>query len=488
MDFISAKASWLYREFGLASVKATGRDSWLIIVSRCSRMFAYGGTSLIFALFFSALDFSDFYIGLFMTLTLLGDVALSLLLTLIADRVGRRRILLLGSALMVLSGATFVLVDNYWILLAAAVVGVVSANGSDLGPFRAIEESTLSHLTGPKTRSDVLAWYITIASVGSAVGTEMAGRVVESLKRREGWRETDAYHAIFWVYVGMGFVNIACTLSLSDACEILPEAVQTEAAENLLAESGSPSNTDQEVATLPEKKKSLFSQISPETRAIMYKLWFLLMVDTLADGMVSYSLTTYYLSLKFPALPASTLGDIMSSSYFLSSFSTIFAGPLANRLGLINTMVFTHIPSSAAVLLFPLPNSVWLTVTLFFVRTGLNNMDQAPRAAFIAAVVKSDERTAVMGVTSMLRTLSGSLGPSITGVLAGKSRFWIAFVAAGALRLMYDIGLWALFVNMKLYGHEKGGDGKGEEELELDERKDGDVEGGGRVSAKEEDD
>ena len=475
MDFIQTKFKWLYREFGISSVYNTGRDAWLIILSRCCRMFAYGAVSLIIALFFSALDFSDFYIGLFMTLTLLGDVLFSVLLTLIADKVGRRRILLLGSFLMVLSGATFALFDNFWILLLAAVVGVVSATGGDFGPFRAIEESTLSHLTTPNTRSDVLAWYITTSSIGSAVGTEISGRAVHYLQHRDGWRATDAYHAIFWVYVIMGVLNMTCTLLLSDACEITQEP-KTEASEMLLNEGGSHDEGEDNDEEIQEpatpKKKSLFAQISPETRSIMYKLWFLLIIDSLADGMVGYSLTIYYMDQKFH-LAKSTLGDIISASYFLSSLSTVFAGPLANHLGLINTMVVTHLPSSAAVLLFPFPSSVWLTVAMFFMRTGLNNMDQAPRSAFIAAVVKAEERTAVMGITSMLRTLAATAGPSVTGVLAGHGRFWIAFVAAGALRIVYDLGLWGMFINMKLYKHEGSG-GAGKEAL--DPRKESDEE------------
>ena len=185
MAFVLTKLKWLSQEFGLSSLHSTGRDAYLIILSRCTRMLAYGTNSLILALFFSALNFSDEYIGLFMTLTLLGDVLLSLGLTLVADRVGRRRVLFSGSILMVLSGATFALFENFWILLFAAVVGVISATGSDFGPFRAIEESTLSHLTNPKTRSDVLAWYVTTASLGSAIGTELSGRIVDVLQRRD---------------------------------------------------------------------------------------------------------------------------------------------------------------------------------------------------------------------------------------------------------------------------------------------------------------
>ena len=458
---------WLYNEFGIASVYHTGRDAWLVVLGRSCRMFAYGANSLIIALFFSSLNFSDFQIGLFMTLTLLGDVLLSLFLTLVADRVGRRRILLVGSSLMVISGAVFAFSENFWILLVAAVVGVISATGGDFGPFRAIEESTISHLTTPKTRSDVLSWYVTISSLGSAAGTEFSGRAVDFLQKLNGWTTTHAYHAIFWLYIVMGIMNMTFTLLMSDKCEVAKSTPEAEASERLLDErrqraEAADEDDDEDSQDLtsapvqkPEalQKKSLFAQISSETRSIMYKLWFLLAVDSLADGMVSLSLTYYYIDRKFK-ISKSTLGNITSASYFLSSCSTIFAGPLARHLGLINTMVFTHLPSSTAVLLFPIPQGLLLTVTLFYVRTGLNNMDQAPRTAFIAAVVKPEERTAVMGITSMLRTLASTVGPSVTGLLAGNDRFWIAFVVAGALRICYDLGLFAMFVNMKLYTHE----------------------------------
>jgi len=438
-------------------------------------MLAYGTNSLILALFFSALKFSDTKIGLFMTLTLLGDVVLSVLLTLVADRVGRRRILLLGSFLMVLSGATFALFENFWILLFAAVVGVISATGSDFGPFRAIEESTLSHLTTPRQRPDVLAWYVTTASLGSSIGTEVSGRIVHYLQHRDGWTLIDAYHAVFWMYSGMGISNMIFSLLLSSKCEairekkseaeeseILLDEVDGEGREGEVTEHARQAETSEPPTP---KKKSYFAQISRETRSVMYKLWFLLIIDSLADGMVGYSLTVYYMDQKFD-VSKSTLGDITSISYFLSSCSTVFAGPLARRLGLINTMVFTHLPSSAAVLLFPLPPGIILTVIFFFIRTGLNNMDQAPRSAFIAAVVKPEERTAVMGLTSMLRTLAATAGPTVTGILAGNNRFWIAFVAAGSLRVVYDLGLFAMFVNTRLNQHEeKGGDHPPEPDL-----------------------
>ncbi|KAK4120318.1 MFS general substrate transporter [Parathielavia appendiculata] len=447
-------------ESGLPSVSATGRDAVLVILARTCRMFAYGASSLVLALFFASLGFSDYHIGLFMTLTLLGDVLLGLGLTLVADAIGRRRTLVAGSALMVVSGVVFATCESFWVLLAAAVVGVISATGADFGPFRAVEESIVSELTTHEQRADVLVWYVTLASLGSAAGTEMSGRIVEALRAREGWRLVDAYHGCFWLYAVMGVVNMACALMLSERCELRGgkrKGRERETEPLLNDEQQSDEGTGRNGAEVKKTRTGWVSQISRETLSIMAVLWFLLMVDSLADGMTPMTLTSYYVDQKFH-LPKSALGDIVSASYFLSSLSNIFAGPLARHIGLVNTMVFTHTPSSAAVLLFPFAQTVPLTFALLLLRMGLNNMDQAPRSALIAAVVRPEERTAVMGITSMLRTLASTTGPSITGLLAGNNRFRVAFVVAGALRLAYDVGLFAMFINIKLHQYETAED------------------------------
>ncbi len=274
-----------------------------------------------------------------MTLTLAGDVLLSLFLSLVADRVGRRRVLLAGASLMILSGAAFAVFENFWILLLAAVVGVISATGADFGPFRAIEESTISHLTTPETRSDVLSWYVAIASLGSAAGTEFSGRAVDFLRKLNGWTIMNAYHAMFCLYIAMGVMSLIFTLSMSDMCEITERPLEDEASERLLDErqqrdevAGEDSNEDsQDTDPTPvhkpkTQKKSLFAQISTETRWIMYKLWFLLTVDSLADGMVSMSLTYYY--SYSPASPLSSPAPLLDTWVSLTPwFSHIFRPP-----------------------------------------------------------------------------------------------------------------------------------------------------------------
>ncbi|KAI6372425.1 hypothetical protein MCOR25_003746 [Pyricularia grisea] len=482
MSRLARALSWTYRYFGISSIYATGRNAYLIILARSLRMFAFG-TTFILALFFNELGFTDYQIGLFFTLTLLGDVILGTLLTLVADHVGRRRILLAGSALMIVSGVIFAYFENFFILLPAAIVGVISATGSDFGPFRSIEESMLSQLTTPDTRADVLTWYVTIALLGSALGSEAAGRIIDTFQSRPGWTLLASYHALFWLYGIMGFVNACLVLLMTDACELevddnageyaqlLPEddgRLSTEGVNDITTDGATvvnPEDADRATSKSAASEgwfrryfgwiSASLSNISAPTRSTMYKLWILLALDSVSDGMVPHSITNYFVDQKFHP-DKSTLGDVQSTASLLGSIGTIFAAPLARQIGLINTMVFTHVPSSAAVLLFPWPSAFWLTALLLFVRTGLNSMDQAPRSAFIAAVVRPEERTAVIGITAMVRTLAATTGPSITGILAGNNRFWVAFVVAGTCRLTYDFGLWMLFVNTPLNQNDGG--------------------------------
>lgn len=378
-----------------------------------------------------------------MTLTLLGDVFLGLFLTLIADTFGRRRILLLGSGMMVLTGITFYLSSSYWLLLLAAVFGVVSVTGTDFGPFRSVEESILSGLVRERESADVFTWYIALGLGGSSVGGEVCGRVVSSLRER-GWEEGEVYRVVFRVYAVVGVVNAVLVLGLGRECEmgmgvygrVGQEEGDVELADDSISASESP------------KKRSWTSTISLPTLSIISKLWLLLAIDSLAEGMAPYALTIYYMEQKFRA-DKSILGDVTSIAYFLSATSSIFAGSLARRFGLVNTMVFSHAPSSAAMLLYALPNSFYLTVLLLLVRMGLSNLDQAPRGAFIAAVARPEERTAVLGIAGMLRTVAAMPGPFFAGWLASQGLFGWVFGIGGCIRLGYDLGLYVMFRGWK---------------------------------------
>jgi MFS family permease len=205
--------------------------------------------------------------------------------------------------------------------------------------------------------------------------------------------------------------------------------------------------------------KSLLPTLSPESASVVLKLCLLFGLDSFASGLTPQSWQVYFFNKKF-GLSEGKLGSIFFTTSVLSAISNIAATPIARRIGLIKTMVLTHVPASIALALIPVPGTAVFAILLLFFRACTNSMDQSPRQAFLAAAVLPGERTAVMGAVNVVKTLSQSVGPAVTGVFAERSLFWMAFVVAGALKLLYDVLILAMFL-----GHRTPEDRAEEERL-----------------------
>lgn len=468
--------NWLANESGLYSILGSTRDTKILCLQRFVRLFAYGASTLILALYLSSLHVSDAKIGLFMSMTLWGDVVVSFILTLFADGLGRRRTLMLGAALMTASGIVFAFSSNYWILVAASILGVISPSGNEIGPFKAIEESTLSQLAAPAIRSDIFAWYILLGNFGSACGSIFCGWLVEWLQNLNGWTSTRAYRMIFGVYAILGIVKLVLSIMLSDRCE--PEPAKQEyqqvtelndvEIENLLSsddendeESPKSHPTPKPKSQFPPpayQKRSIFPSISPTSVAILLQLSFLFAFDSFASGLASASWMTYFFTTKF-SLPEGTLGTLFFTTSIIAALSNLVASSISKRIGPLKTMVFTHLPSALFLALIPVPSNLGLAMTFLVLRSCTQSMDQAPRQAFLAAAVLPSERTAVMGIVNVVRTLSQSGGPVMTGWLAGMNKFWVAFLIAGALKAGYDLAMLKMFLGFRSREEVEGEDG-----------------------------
>lgn len=474
-------------ELGVATIYRSPANVKLLIIQRAVRLMAYGASTLPLIPHLRALGHSESLIGLFLSLTLVGDVLLSLLLTAVADRLGRRAILGIGSIMMTASGIVFAISSNYWILLVAAVFGVISPSGNEIGPFRAIEESIVAQLPPAAHRSDVYAWYSLMGTAGAATGIISCGWTVQSLQRNKGWSETKAFQAIFLAYAAFGVIKLALTLCLNSDVEaevvkILPQAAAASEGERrpLLAGNEAGANGQSQDASAAEAKAesrwSLLPQIRKEGRLIIVNLCLLFMLDSFASGLVSLSWISYYFKSTYN-MELGTLGSVFFTTNVIAAISMLGASSLAKRFGNVNvsvvtpklmhprgccilaqptdplafqqTMVFTHLPSSIFLALIPVP-SLQLSLAALFLRHCTASMDAGPRSAFLAAVIRPSERTAVMGLINTLKTIAQSVGPSATGFLAGSGHFWVAFVVAGSLKATYDLGLLAVFKN-----HEK---------------------------------
>lgn len=267
---------------------------------------------------------------------------------------------------------------------------------------------------------------------------------------------------IFGIYALLGVVKLVLSLMLSDKCEPEPpkpsyeEVHQMDSveAEGLLSDEEESEEERQNPKSLPRpslpemKRKSIWPAFSAQTRTVVLKLCLLFAVDSLASGLVPLSWVTYFFNRKFK-LPEGQLGTLFFVTNIISSISNLAASSLAKRIGLIKTMVFTHLPSAIFLALIPLPSYAWMAMTFLILRSCMQNMDQAPRQAFLAAAVLPSERTAVMGAVNVVKTLSQSGGPVATGWLAGIGKFWIAFLIAGAMKASYDLAMLKMFLGYK---------------------------------------
>jgi MFS family permease len=351
--------------------------------------------------------------------------------------------LALGSILMAGSGVVFGLASNFWILLTAAIVGIISPSGSEIGPFRAIEESTLAHLTPPKVRPDIFSWYSLIGSAGAAFSMIVCGWVVRALEARHGWELLQAYRAIFFGYGAVGLLKFVLSLCLSSRCEAEREPEPAPTAEE------APLLGEQTANGAPKPKKSrrrIFPHISKKSRGIFLKLAILFGLDSFGSSLASLSWITNFFKRKFH-LQEGYLGSLFFTTSIIAAMSVLVAASLARRFGNVKTMVFTHLPSSIALALLGIPNSLPLSMALLIFRACTQSMDVAPRSAFLAAIMLPNERTAVMGAINVVKTGAQSMGPIITGVLASKNLFWVAFLLAGSLKTIYDVTILTLFLN-----------------------------------------
>ena len=278
---------------GISTLRAAPRDVHLLYLSRFLRTAAFGSTGVILAVFLSGLGHSDVRVGLFMTLTLVGDVFLSLILTNWADHFGRRRTTILGCSLMITSGLVFAIASNYWILLAAAVLGVISPSGNEIGPFRAVEEGMLASLSANYDMSDIFAWHIVAGTLGVSFGTFSTGWITAAFQKLAGWTEQESYRVIFIVYAIIGLTKLLVALKLSNASEVERQTAerqqdpeQEEAQPMLQSEETSVAKGPGPTA-LMRVVRIFVPELTAPTRSILWRLCLLFAIDSFASGMVA---------------------------------------------------------------------------------------------------------------------------------------------------------------------------------------------------------
>ncbi len=403
-------------------LKGMTRDGWLLFFTRFLRLFAYGSLSVVLVFYLIALGLSESQTGILLTLTLAGDVVVSFYLTTRADRIGRRRMLIVGAILMAGAGLAFACTRNLLLLIIAGTIGVISPSGNEVGPFLSIEQAALSHVVSHRSRTEVFAWYALTGSVATAMGALFGGTVTHAL-RRSTLTPVGTYRVVVVFYAVLGVMLAYSFTRLSPAAEV---------------------SLPQEGSALPGTIGSFFG-IGHSHRVVM-KLSSLFALDSFAGGFVVQSFAAYWFYLRFGVNPG-TLGVIFFWANIFAGISALLASRLASRLGLINTMVFTHLPSNILLILVPLMPNLKLAVLVLLVRFSISQMDVPTRQSYTMAVVRAEERSAAAGITGVARTTGAAISPLFVGFMfARPSWINVPFFMAGTLKIVYDLLLYKAFI------------------------------------------
>lgn len=393
----------------------SNRNIVLLFTTRTLRLFGYGFLSVILALYLSGSGLDDVLMGLLFSLTLVGDAGISLLLTTSADRYGRKKTLIIGAGLMMVAGVVFILTSNPLLLIIAAIVGVISPSGNEIGPFLPVEQAMLSQLISKEQRTGLFAWYNLIGSLATACGA-LAGGFLAKLLQSQGMSPLDSYRAVLLGYALIGGILALVFSGLSSECEAVPSAISEESRNRLGLH---------------------------KSRSVIFKLSMLFSLDAFAGGFVLQSFIAYWFHVRFGADEA-MLGSIFFGANLLAGASALLAVPLAKNIGLIRTMVFTHLPSNVLLILVPLMPNFPLAITVLLLRFSISQMDVPTRQAYTMAVVDSDERSAAAGITGIARSIGASLSPAVAGALFSLFP-GSPFIIAGGLKISYDLILYRNF-------------------------------------------
>jgi MFS family permease len=408
----------------LNALQRLSGDARLLFATRFIRLFAYGSLSVVLVFYLVGVGLSEAQTGTLLTLTLAGDTVISLFLTTQADRIGRRTMLVAGGALMIAAGLVFAATGNFWLLLAAGTIGVISPSGNEVGPFLSIEQAALSQIVPDRERTNVFAWYTLAGSLATALGALIGGAATRVLQQL-GSAPVASYRGVVLLYAALGGILIVLFSRLSRATE-------AEAA----------------AATKPRATPADWSGLT-RSRSVVARLSALFALDAFGGGFVIQSFAAYWFYLRYGVKPEE-LGVIFFVANILAGLSALLASRLAARIGLVNTMVFTHLPSNVLLILVPLMPNLPLAVLMLLIRFSISQMDVPTRQSYTMAVVSPEERSAAAGITGVARTTGAAISPLFAGLMfAQPALVNLPFFLAGGLKILYDLLLYRAFVTVR---------------------------------------
>lgn len=403
------------------SLKWLSRDGKLLLAARILRTFGYGFLSVIIAIYLRFLGFDDVHIGLLLGSTLVNSVVFTLFASFYADRIGRRKLLVIYASLMSVSGVIFAFTENYFLLIFAAFIGTINVTGSETGAFLTIEQAILPQtIKDKKKMNTVFALYNMLGTFAMSGGILLSGLPSLLQEQYSALNEAESIKVLFALYSIVGLVVMIIYIMVSGEIEIKASI-----------------------------KRTVKQTLSPKSKRIVGKLSGLFAVDSFAGGFVIQSVVSLWFFTRFGA-DLTILSYIFSAAGILTAFSYIAAAKIADRIGLVNTMVFTHIPSNVLLILVAFAPTLQLAIIFYLVRMSLSQMDVPTRQSYIVSIVSEDERIAASGLTNVSRNIAQTVSPSVIGYIF-QSFLSLAgpFVLGGIIKIIYDLALYFNFRNIK---------------------------------------
>ncbi len=389
-----------------------------LLIAKGLRAFGDGFVCLLLPLYLLELGFSPLKVGIIATATLLGSGILTLVVGMHAYRYSHRALLLAATLLMAGTGVGFATVGDFWPLLVIAFVGTLNPSSGDVSVFLPLEHAVMSQVVADKNRTAVFARYSLVGSLLAALGS-LAAVLPGNMANMLGWSMKASIQAMFLLYALLGVLAAIAYYGLPRAEKPVDNATAAK--------------TD---APLTKSKKTV------------YLLAALFSLDAFGGGFVVQSMVALWLYQRF-GLSLATAGEIFFWMGLLTALSYLVAVRIANRIGLVNTMVFTHLPANACLILIPFVGDLTWVIVLLFIRSALSQMDVPTRSSYVMSVVTPAERPAAASLTSVPRSLASAVGPFLSGILLGISTFGWPLVVAGAVKIVYDLLLLVMFRKVK---------------------------------------
>lgn len=423
------------------------------------RMISFGLTNQILTLYLIELGISETKIGVFMSLTMIGDSVISYVLTWNSTKVGYRFIMLLGSMLMIIASGVFASgTSNFHLLLLAAIVGVISPSGGETGPFKTIEETVLANLTPPNHRPEIYAIHWILGSIGASIGSFLAGIIVDYLTMKKGYLKIDAYKVAFGVLVLTSTLKFASLLFVSNKVEpdFIPPYKQMSIATNATSEdadhsqssiatnvSNASSTTNSEHRPLLRIESTIehttLTGLSPTTQSILFKLLVPFMIDSFGWGFMTNAWVVYYFAERYN-VSAVILGILFGVAGLAMSVSALPSAWFAKRYGPIKSSILTQIPCGVFFMAIPvLGTNFGSAATLFMLNQLTTAFDVVPRQIILTSLIEPMDLAKVMGTVNIGKQVARSISPFFTGFFAEAGLLWVCFTLSGGFLILANV-------------------------------------------------